>query len=50
MNDVKKLCQICGIRIAERTCPLCGRGVCDKDFDAKAGICISCKRGRRVKG
>ena len=50
MSDVKTLCQICGTRLATKTCPLCGRSVCDVDFDKKVGICNSCKRGRRVEG
>ena len=50
MSDVKTLCQICKTRLAAHTCPLCGRAVCDSDFDKKAGICNSCKRGRRMEG
>jgi hypothetical protein len=45
--EVTVLCDICGKRLAKHTCRLCGRRVCNEDFDEKLGICKSCKLGRK---
>jgi hypothetical protein len=49
MGEARMLCHICGIRPATHTCKLCGRAVCDEDFDAKLGVCNSCKHGRAIR-
>jgi hypothetical protein len=36
------LCEICGKREAKHKCPLCGRLVCDEDWDESKGVCILC--------
>ncbi len=36
------VCEICGARPASRRCPLCGRYVCDEDWDSERGVCILC--------
>ncbi len=41
------LCHICG-RPATNTCQMCGKQVCDKHYDSKLGMCLSCKMGRRA--
>lgn len=43
------LCYICG-RPARNTCGLCGRLVCDADFDAVTGTCKIHKSGRKIEG
>jgi len=36
------LCDVCESRPATRGCPRCGASVCDRHFDAEAGICADC--------
>ncbi|RUM47335.1 MAG: hypothetical protein DSY37_02800 [Hyperthermus sp.] len=36
------LCEVCGVRRAERVCPLCGRMVCSSHYDEDRGICSLC--------
>lgn len=42
------ICHICG-KIATRTCALCGRPVCETDFDSKTGACRIHSTGRRAE-
>jgi hypothetical protein len=42
-----RLCHICG-KVADRTCSMCGRPVCIKDYDVVSGMCASCRSGRRI--
>ncbi|MEZ0393733.1 MAG: hypothetical protein ABWK00_01620 [Desulfurococcaceae archaeon] len=35
-------CEICMLRDATRTCPSCGRRVCDDDWDDERGVCKVC--------
>ncbi len=42
------ICHICG-KIATRTCTLCGRLVCETDFDQKTGACKIHLAGRRAE-
>ncbi|HIH50461.1 MAG: hypothetical protein ABSE71_01435 [Candidatus Micrarchaeaceae archaeon] len=48
MAEKAGLCRICG-KIGKHTCKLCGRFVCDDDYDSSAKMCTVCKRGRKVK-
>jgi hypothetical protein len=41
------LCHMCGKK-ADKTCRMCGRPVCDDDYDSKTGTCSACKSGRRI--
>jgi hypothetical protein len=36
------LCEICRSRPAKHKCPICGRRVCDEDWDNVKGVCILC--------
>ncbi|MGB9725562.1 MAG: hypothetical protein ACPLZ8_02775 [Fervidicoccaceae archaeon] len=36
------LCEICGRRKAELSCPKCGRRVCRECFNEEKGICLVC--------
>jgi hypothetical protein len=36
------LCEICGEKPATHRCPLCGRWVCDDDWDEERGVCTLC--------
>ncbi len=47
MAEIMTLCYICG-RPAKRVCKLCGKHVCGEHFDAKLGVCTSCKKGRKL--
>ncbi|MBI2672947.1 hypothetical protein HYX19_01695 [Candidatus Woesearchaeota archaeon] len=42
------LCQICEKNTANNTCEICGLTVCDYDYDKESGLCVSCKRGKRI--
>jgi len=42
------LCQICEKNIAKNTCEMCGLTVCDDDYDRASGLCMSCRRGKRI--
>ena len=44
MADKSGLCRVCG-RIGRHTCKLCGRFVCDADYDTGMQICVICKKG-----
>jgi hypothetical protein len=44
---LKALCYICG-DVAQHTCKLCGRAVCDKHFIPELGVCVNCARGRKI--
>ncbi|MCW6161004.1 MAG: hypothetical protein LVQ97_02355 [Candidatus Micrarchaeales archaeon] len=46
MSEFEVLCDICKKRIAKNVCKLCGRRICNDDFDMATGLCKSCKRGR----
>jgi len=48
MGEFSGLCQMCRIRPASHACRLCGRIVCDRDYDVKLGLCASCKRGKTL--
>lgn len=48
MSELRNLCHICG-KPSEHTCKLCGKPVCSRHYDAKLGICDSCRRGRQLK-
>lgn len=39
------VCGVCGVALADRTCPNCGTAVCDEDFDADHDLCVACLRG-----
>jgi hypothetical protein len=39
------VCGVCEAALADRTCPNCGTAVCDDDFDAGHGCCVTCLRG-----
>ncbi len=41
------LCHICG-KPARYTCSLCGRPVCENDYDPGTGMCKMHKTGRKV--
>ncbi len=41
-------CDICGMP-ASNTCSICGKKVCDKHYDKRTGLCVSCLHGRRIK-
>ncbi len=48
MPDVTTLCNVCGMPASSR-CRLCGKMVCEMHYDARSGLCTSCKgRGRSV--
>lgn len=47
MASRASLCHICG-KIASKTCRLCGKSVCEKDYDDKTGLCTSCMHGRKM--
>ncbi len=47
MAEIMTLCYICG-KPAKHVCKLCGKHVCNEHFDAKLGICTSCKKGRKL--
>ena len=36
------LCDVCESRPATRACQRCGASVCDRHFDAEAGLCADC--------
>jgi hypothetical protein len=42
------LCYICG-RIADNVCSMCGRVVCDADYDKESGTCKIHKKGRKIE-
>lgn len=46
MGEIAVLCDICQTKIAKHVCVLCGRRVCSEHFDAKAGLCTICRKGR----
>jgi len=48
MNEVRKLCSVCG-KIATDFCKLCGKPVCREHYDAKSGFCSGHARGRTIK-
>jgi hypothetical protein len=39
------VCAVCEAALADRTCPLCGRTVCDDHFEAGRGACTACLGG-----
>jgi hypothetical protein len=45
--DKVGICHICG-RIANNTCTLCGKPVCDNDFDRNTGTCRMHSSGRKM--
>jgi len=49
MSDKVGLCRVCG-RIGKHTCRLCGKFVCDDDYDKDMRICVICKKGGMIKG
>ncbi len=49
MEEKAGLCRICG-RAGRHTCRLCGKLVCDNDYDKSAKMCVICKMGKMVKG
>lgn len=40
--SVSGICQVCESREADRSCPTCGRVVCDADFEEGPGVCVIC--------
>jgi len=46
MSEIATMCYICRRKLATRICRLCGKAVCDDDYDGKAGLCNNCKSGR----
>jgi hypothetical protein len=45
--DKTGICHICG-RIANNTCTLCGKPVCDSDFNFATGTCKMHGSGRKI--
>ena len=37
-------CEVCGVEEASLKCPVCGRLVCELDFDKSRGVCLVCSR------
>jgi hypothetical protein len=37
------LCLVCRQREATNLCPICGRSVCEEDFDPQLGVCVLCR-------
>jgi hypothetical protein len=48
MADKIGVCRICG-KMGKYTCILCGKLVCEDDYDKGMRICVICKRGRTIK-
>ena len=42
-TEDKKLCEICGLKLAEYVCRICGRRVCRDDYDVEKGVCSICR-------
>ncbi|MBI4158810.1 hypothetical protein HY500_00960 [Candidatus Woesearchaeota archaeon] len=44
MGNATAACMICGIKVANKICKLCGRNVCSSHFGKF--LCTDCKSGR----
>ncbi|MEW6062942.1 MAG: hypothetical protein AB1571_01035 [Nanoarchaeota archaeon] len=44
------LCSICESSLAIFKCAICGRPVCENDYNRAADICRQCAIGKRMKG
>ncbi|MCI4461369.1 MAG: hypothetical protein JHC12_00185 [Thermogladius sp.] len=42
MNEEYHVCEICGLNRAVVKCPVCGRFVCEDDFDSEKNMCLVC--------
>ncbi|HIH69189.1 hypothetical protein [Methermicoccus shengliensis] len=42
---MKALCDVCRARVAQSTCPMCGRRVCMVCM-SEGGVCVLCLAGR----
>jgi len=47
-NETYGVCMICGRAGKVYSCSLCGSLVCELHFDPVSGLCVNCKRGRRM--
>ncbi|WP_440059191.1 hypothetical protein ACSU1N_05230 [Thermogladius sp. 4427co] len=41
-----RTCDICGMKEGRYKCPVCGRFVCEDDFDFEKNMCIACASAR----
>uniref|UniRef100_A0A7J3Y0L3 B box-type domain-containing protein n=1 Tax=Thermogladius calderae TaxID=1200300 RepID=A0A7J3Y0L3_9CREN len=46
MSENSFLCEICGLNPAVVKCPVCGRFVCEDDFDYEKNMCLVCSNTR----
>ncbi|MDD5317672.1 MAG: orotate phosphoribosyltransferase [Candidatus ainarchaeum sp.] len=46
-GEIAGLCFVCGRPGSMNSCRLCGALACDRHYDARAGVCSDCAKGRR---
>lgn len=47
-NEMAGVCAVCGRAGRMNSCTICGALVCEMHFDPMSGMCLNCRRGRRM--